>query len=104
MKNKVVSILVISALLLSGCSSKNALLNSPNKNSPASSEIQTSSKESERAEVKTNFEAVKPGTLPQLSEKQKSEVDSKIKPTVNDLKNTLKSIQDAQDIDLNSIN
>ena len=97
MKNKIISILILSTLILSGCSGKVAVSNSTSSNATAASST-------ERVEVKTNFQELKPGTAPQLSAKQKTEVNTKIISTVNDLSKTLESIQDAQDIDLNSVN
>jgi PBP1b-binding outer membrane lipoprotein LpoB len=97
MKKKIISILMLSALILSGCSGKEAVSNSTSSNTTAASST-------ERVEVKTNFQELKPGTAPQLSAKQKTEVNAKITSTVNDLNKILESIQDAQDIDLISVN
>lgn len=115
MKKKVISILMMSILILTGCSGKGVSstsksnTDSTNKAS-ASSDIRASenSKSSvttaERVQVNIDFKELKPGTVPQLSVKQKTEVNTKLNSTVNDLSKTLKSIQDAQDIDLSSVN
>jgi PBP1b-binding outer membrane lipoprotein LpoB len=115
MKKKVILALTLSALILSGCSGKDV---NPSNVSGADVKSKTStafsvqaykdsssqSSITERVKVNTDFKELKPGTVPQLTEKQKAQVNSKLNSTVNDLSKTLKSIQDAQDIDLDSIN
>lgn len=115
MKKKILSILMISALILSGCSPKDTLLkgtdssDSSTKSSTATSvqaskDSSSSAAAAERVEVKTDFKQVKPGTVPELSQNGKVQVDKQLKATVNDLSKIMKSIQDAQDIDLSSVN
>lgn len=105
MKNKLLSIIVISTLVLSGCAGKSNNTNNSNSAAPGNKTVSSSQNSSaERVEVKTDFKEIKPGTTPQLSDKQKAEVNAKIGTTISDLNKVLNSIQDAQDIDLNSVN
>lgn len=115
MKKKILSILMISALILSGCSAKGTLLKGTDSsdttgNPPTATSVQaskdsgSSAAAAERVEVKTDFKQVKPGTVPELSQNQKTQVNTQLKSTVNDLSKIMKSIQDAQDVDLNSVN
>jgi PBP1b-binding outer membrane lipoprotein LpoB len=98
---KLLSAILISSLLLSGCSAKEDLIKETKASNNAHAAQQPST--SERVEVNTDFKAVTPGTIPELSETLKSEVEKNFKPTIADLKDAMKSIQDAQDIDLDSI-
>lgn len=105
MKRKLAAILLISTVIFSGCSSKglagsNSTVSgqtvAPGDNASVSSE--------QRVQVETKFNPIKPGTVPQLSGTQKAQVDVKLNSTLKDVDSTLKSIQDAQDIDLSSVN
>lgn len=95
MKNKLITAVLLSALLFTGCSG------SSSKNTAAASSNNSSSKQ--RVEVKTDFPPVKPNTVPALSSDQKSQINSKLDSTLKDIDNTLKSLQDAPEIDLNSL-
>lgn len=98
---KLLSAVLMFSLILSGCSAKEALV----KETKASSSVTTAeqSSTSGRVEVKTDFKAVKPETIPELSETLKSEVEKNFKPALADLKNAMESIQDAQEINLDLI-
>jgi PBP1b-binding outer membrane lipoprotein LpoB len=105
MKKKILSIIMISVLVLSGCAGKPTNTNNKSGTDTSSKAASVSqSSTTERVEVKTDFKEIKPGTTPQLSAKQKAEVSTKIGTTITDLSKVLNSIQDAQDIDLNSVN
>jgi hypothetical protein len=102
MKNNLFSIIVISTLVLSGCTGKS---NNTNVAAPGNNAVSgVQSQAADKVEVKTDFKEIKPGTTPQLSDKQKAEVNAKIGITITDLNKVLNSIQDAQDIDLSSVN
>lgn len=110
MKRKLAAILLISTIVLSGCSGKGLTGSSASKDNSAkvqSSEAAGSNANAaadQRVQVNTNFGQVNPGTVPQLSGTQKAQVNTKLNSTLKDLDNTLKSIQDAQDVDVSSVN
>jgi nitrate reductase cytochrome c-type subunit len=108
MKRKLTAILLVSTILLSGCSSTGINSNKASGNdSPGTQNTQTgdvSAQTEQRVQVQTNFNSIKPGTIPKLSDVQKAQVDVKVNSTLKDLDSTLKSIQDAKDIDYNSVN
>jgi PBP1b-binding outer membrane lipoprotein LpoB len=106
MKRKLAAILLISTIVLSGCSSKGLTGSKTSDNSAAQNTVsgQTTAPGDKRVQVQTNFNSIKPGTIPQLTGVQKAQVDVKLNSTLKDLDSTLKSIQDAQDIDLSSVN
>lgn len=97
MSRKLAAILLITTVLLSGCSTKGLT-------GTATSATGDNASAEQRVQVQTNFNAIKPGTVPQLSGTQKAQVDVKVNSTLKDLDSTLKSIQDAKDIDYNSVN
>ncbi|MDP4089612.1 MAG: hypothetical protein Q8930_10140 [Bacillota bacterium] len=92
MKKMIIAAVLLSALIFTGCSGQGA-----------KSTASTTSSSKQRVEVKTDFQPVKPNTVPALSEQQKSQVDSKLDSTLKDIDGTLKSLQDAPEIDLNSL-
>ncbi len=116
MKNKIAAAVLISALIFTGCQGKNAHDTNKSAVSPVSQE-QTSgsissntaagnkenSNVSEAGSNKTDSiqNNLKPGTVPQLNQSQKSQIDSKVKPVVNNIKDSLKSLEDVKDINLN---
>ena len=51
--------------------------------------------------TKYNFQSLIPGTTPQLNQAQRSQVNSKIDSSINNVNSSLKSLEDAKDIDLN---
>jgi PBP1b-binding outer membrane lipoprotein LpoB len=115
MKTRILSILILSTVILSGCASKGTSssgtsnIDENNKasiesNAQVSKDSNPSTVTTKRVEPTTDFKEVKPGTVPQLSTQQKTQVNTKLNSTVKDLSNVLKSIQDAQDIDLSSVN
>ncbi|MDP4089610.1 MAG: hypothetical protein Q8930_10130 [Bacillota bacterium] len=115
MKKQLIVISLISSLLLMGCSSKGLAANSPsakgNTSVTAASGGQASQEsgttvstiEKKRADVKTDFKPVQSNSVPKLTQQQKSQLDSKLNPTLKSIDSTLKSLQDAPDINLNSV-
>lgn len=107
MKMRLIAVVLLS-LLLTGCSGKDT---NANLTSTGSSGVQTSNGDGvseqstveERVEVKTDFQPVKPNTVPKLSPKQKSQIDSKIIKTLDNIDKTLKSLQDVPEIDLSTL-
>jgi PBP1b-binding outer membrane lipoprotein LpoB len=100
------SILIASTIILSGCSSKAASSKSAesNKNNTNTAAVNTNTSSNSQASVKTDFEPIKPNTVPQLSTEKKKQIDSKMNSALKNLDNTLKSIQDPSDINLDSTN
>lgn len=115
MKKQLAALSIISSLILFGCSAKESAVNKiPAKDvnsvtattsgqASQTSSAETSAIEKQRVEVNTNFKAVQPNSVPKLSAQQKSQIDSKLSSTLNSIDKTLKSLQDAPDINLNSI-
>lgn len=107
-------ILLISFLLvfsLAGCSNASKQNTTAEKNSTKSSSAgNTSATKSDGAansssssdsKTQSSSAAIKPGTLPQLSSTQKSEVNDKLSTTINDIQNSLNSLDDVNDININ---
>lgn len=101
MSRKLAAILLITTALLSGCSTKGLTGTAASGQTGAPGDAASSE---QRVQVQTNFNSIKPGTVPQLSGTQKAQVDVKLNTTLKDLDSTLKSVQDGQDIDYNSAN
>lgn len=102
MKKILALLLAVSILILSGCAGKPG-----DTKDTAASSVQSSANSNtlgQRVEVKTNFEPLKPGSVPQLSAQQKAEVDTKVNSVLEKVDSALKSIQDPQDIDISSVN
>lgn len=98
---KILSVLLVSALVLSGCSGKGSI---DSKSNGAGSQVtQEAAAAQDRVEIKTDFQAAKPGTVPQLSVQQKTQVDAKLNSALKNIDNALNSIQDVKDIDLGSL-
>lgn len=125
MKKQLATIL-LSVLVLSGCSAKGAGNNTLSNNAESKQNItseqasvqtpeqkpkqasnKTSSAESgevdARKAVNSNFKPLDSKSLPELSPKQKSLIDSKLNSTLKNIDKTLKSLQDAPEIDLSSV-
>jgi PBP1b-binding outer membrane lipoprotein LpoB len=111
MNKRILAAVVLSGLLLAGCSGKTTNSNSPASNTQNSNDTKVISsgqatKEGaslQRVEVKTDFEPVAPNTVPKLSSKQKSKIDSKISSTLDNIDKALKSLQEMPEIDLSSL-
>lgn len=112
-KRLIFSALISSALIFSGCSSKaansaasNNAKNSTNSSTAASAnQTENNSSASAASTAATgNLKPIKPNTVPQLSTEQKKKIDSKMNSALKSLDNTLKSIQDPSDINLDSTN
>jgi hypothetical protein len=121
MKKLIPVILIIAISLLAGCTSRNDSSGNTGgikdstitagktgdgagTNDSALQIVEGSNSSVQAAGAPKDLKPVKPGTIPQLSDAQKSEVNTKINSVLNDMDNALKSLQDPQDIDLTSIN
>lgn len=100
MKKKILAVLIVSILVLSGCAGKKGGANNPASTSPAGSGTALA----QQAGAQTDFKPISPGTVPQLSAKQKSEVNTKLNTALDNIDKALKSIQDPKDIDTSSVN
>lgn len=87
MKKKILGALIVTVVLFSGCSNK-AADNDSNKD-----------KDGVKA-VSTEVKPIKPGAEPQLSEKQKEQINSNINSTVKNIDDTLKSLDTPDDINV----
>jgi hypothetical protein len=97
-------ILIITVLAFAGCTSSNGNPGEAKNTAAAASQNQDGSKTSQNSGAPGNMEPVKPGTVPQLSSNQKDEVDSRIRSVLNSMDKALNSLQDPQDIDIDSVN
>lgn len=98
MKKKISGFLLMSIFILVGCQSKETLGTNINSSSSTNSVIGI------RDTTKYNFQPLMPDTTPQLNQAQKSQVNSKIDSSINNVNSSLKSLEDAKDIDLNQVN
>jgi uncharacterized protein YcfL len=112
MRNRLVTAIILSTLLLVGCSEKTSVLTQPttgskNVTTSGQASINDGSKEAaliqQRVEINTNLKPIEPNTTPQLSSKQKSQVNSKINTTLKSIDETLKALEDMPEIDLSSL-
>ncbi|ERI91525.1 hypothetical protein HMPREF1982_03169 [Clostridiales bacterium oral taxon 876 str. F0540] len=119
MKNKIAAALLLSALIFTGCQGKDIQETNKSAVSPVSqgqapgsisNSAETGSNDSSKASedssaktdsVQNNLKPVKPDTVPQLNQSQKSQIDSKVKPVINNIKDSLKSLEDVKDINFN---
>ncbi|GLC29417.1 hypothetical protein [Clostridium omnivorum] len=105
-KRLIFSALISSALVFSGCSSKaaNSAASNNTKNSTTSSTSASAKQTENNSSTTENLKPIKPNTVPQLSTEQKKKIDSNMNSALKNLDNTLKSIQDPSDINLDSTN
>ena len=105
MKKKVISMLLLSILILSGCSSSKATENKnlvDNKTASSSDSIKTT--ENTSTQSNAAGQANDKGTtknVPKLNSVQKEKVNSNVTAVVSSVKTILNSIEEAQDINLN---
>lgn len=105
-KRLIFSALISSALMFSGCSNKaaNSAASNNTKNNTTSSTAASANQTENNSAAAGNLKPIKPNTVPQLSTEQKKKIDSKMNSALKNLDNTLKSIQDPSDINLDSTN
>lgn len=103
MKHRLAAILLVSTILLFGCSNKGITSSntSGNGNSGTQSAVSTENKVDNNS---AGTKKLQPGTVPQLTGVQKAQVNVKLGSTINKLDESLKSIQDANNVDLSSVN
>ena len=100
MRRKIIAALIVSILVLSGCAGKKG-----NTGNSASGNLQGSGTVStQQTGIQTDFKPIDPNTVPQLSAKQKSQVNTKLNTALDNIDKALKSIQDPKDIDTSSVN
>ena len=87
MKKKILGALIVTVVVFSGCSNKAAVNDSNKGNGGVKS-------------VSTEIKPIKPGTVPQLSAKQKEQINSKVNSTVQNIDDTLKSLDTPNDINV----
>jgi PBP1b-binding outer membrane lipoprotein LpoB len=116
MKSKIVAMLIICVFVLAGCQGKsnspastsvatpnNATVNQSQTTPSASNNAKVTSSD-QRDDTQYNFKPVKPGTVPQLSQALKTEVNTKMSSVINDINSSLQSLDDVKDIDLSPVN
>ncbi|MBL4936618.1 hypothetical protein JK636_12700 [Clostridium sp. YIM B02515] len=119
MKNKIAAAVLLSALIFTGCQGKNIQDTNKSAVSPVSQEQTSGSISSNTAtgnrensdvseagsnktdSIQNNLKPVQPGTVPKLNQSQKSQINSKVMPVINNIKDSLKSLEDVKDINLN---
>ena len=99
---KLFVLLFISVFIFAGCKAKA---------NPTSSKVETLSNtktivtSNEKIDTpKSAFQSVKPVTVPQLSQTQKSQIDDKFNTVLNNINSSLDSLDEVKDINLNSVN
>jgi|GEM_PF-6330972 len=106
MKRKLAALLLISATLLSGCSITGLSSSKASENSSLGTQNSASTENkagNNSGNSTTDPNKLKPGTTPQLTGVQKAQVNVKVGSTMSKLDESLKSIQDANDVDLSSL-
>lgn len=108
MKRLISVVLLIAIFMFAGCTKKSTDTESIGgvKDSAVTADKTSGAANSNTpaAQSQSGSSTLKPGTMPQLSDKQKRDVNSEINSALNNLDNTLKSLQDPQDINLDSVN
>jgi PBP1b-binding outer membrane lipoprotein LpoB len=94
MKKKLVAMLFISVFILVGCQSTSGI-------SPNGKAVVTSN--DKRDNTQYHFQPLKPGTVPQLNQSQKSQIDDKLNSVISNINSSLNSLDEVKDIDLNSV-
>ena len=114
MKRVVLLTVIISTLIFSGCASKSSIGNDTAKqlkssttsgvggNSTSDEATITTSEKVDNTQY--NFQPLKPGTVKQLTPTQKSQVNNKLNSVITNIDNSLNSLDDIKDIDLDSVN
>lgn len=117
MKKKILGILITSIVVFSGCSNK-ATVNDVKKDNSndevkkVSTEVKLGSTEIKPGEsanevkgvtgvpqtVNTDVKPIKSGTTPQLSSKQKAQINSNVNSTIKNIDDVLKSIETPNDV------
>lgn len=85
MKKKILGALIVTLVVFSGCSNKAAVNDSNKDNSGGKS-------------VSTDVKPIKPGTVPQLSAKEKEQINSNVNSTVQNIDDALKSLDTPNDV------
>lgn len=120
MKTKIFSFFVLSVLLLAGCQSKGAANSKlttvpPSKGtvSTQATKADTNTKDGNSAvvapknnnkSITADLKAATPGTIPQLSQNQKSNLKSQVDSAFSSINDSLNSLDDVKDLDLSSVN
>lgn len=89
MKKKILGALIVTVVLFSGCSNK-ATVDDANK-AKGDGGVKA---------VSTEVKPIKSGTEPQLSAKQKEQINSNVSSTVKNIDDTLKSLDTPDDINV----
>lgn len=117
MKKKILGILITSIVVFSGCSNK-ATVNDVNKDKgndevkkvstevkPNSNEVKPGDSASEpkggtsvTEPANNEVKPINPGTTPQLSSKQKAQINSNVNSTIKNIDDVLKSIETPNDV------
>lgn len=87
MKKKILGALIVTVVLFSGCSNKAAVTDSNKVNDGAKA-------------ISAEVKPIKAGTEPQLSAKQKEQINSNVNSTVKNIDDTLKSLDTPDDINV----
>jgi hypothetical protein len=102
MKKQLIAV-VLSSLVLAGCSA-GSVNNRGSKGVNSMTEASSNSGSAvERKDVKTDFKALDPKTVPELSPGQKNQMDSTLNSTLISIDEALKALEDVPEIDLSSL-
>ena len=103
MRFKIISLLVLSSILLSGCGNSKTVTNSPFSRNKDTSTVSKASNGDSSAETKdqTPSSIVSNDTKAQvLNETQKAQINDKVAPVVNSINNVLSSIEKIKQINI----
>ena len=98
MKKVLLLFVIVSSFVLAGCGNKNNVTSSETDGNKASITNSTGTS------TKDNIKTVKPGTVKELTPTQKSEVNNKLDSAISNIKESLNSLDDVKDINLDSVN
>ncbi|MDD7792741.1 hypothetical protein [Clostridium sp. 'White wine YQ'] len=99
MKKVLLIVVIFSSLVLAGCGNKNNVTSSETDGNNKASVTNSTS-----TSTKDNIKTVKPGTVKELTPTQKAEVNNKLDSAISNIKDSLNSLDDVKDINLDSVN
>ncbi|WP_238884636.1 hypothetical protein [Clostridium sp. YIM B02551] len=104
MKKVLLLIIIISSLVLAGCGNKNNVTSNGTDGNSASVTTSAGEATDKSASTNGNVKTVKPGTVKELTPAQKAKVNNKLDSAISNIKESLNSLDDVKDINLDSVN
>jgi hypothetical protein len=104
MKKVLLLVVIVSSLILAGCGNKNNVTSSKADSNKSSVTTSTGEATGEAGNTKEDVKTIKPGTVKKLTPAQKAEVNNKLDSAITNIKESLNSLDDVKDINLDSVN